>query len=472
MKNETRGKDSLLSLIRSGSPMSLSEQWRLVCLLSWPAIMAQISATLMQYIDAAMVGHLGAQASASIGIIETTMWMMGGLCSAVATGFTVQVAHRIGAADFEGARSVVRQSLVAVGAWGLFVAFIGAVISSRLPLWLGAQADVAPQSSRYFLIFSLCLPFLQMEILAGGMLRSSGNMLVPSVLNVAMAAMDVVFNFFLIYPSRSWRGIFLPGAGLGVEGAALGTALAEMVTVVLMLYFLLWRSHELSLRGTHGRFLPQRRTLMRALHIGVPMGVQHVCMCSAQIVSTLIIAPLGTAAIAAHSLGIAVEALCYMPGYGVADAATTLVGQSVGAGRSRLARRFAMICVAGGMVVMGAMGIVMWLGAPTMMAMLSPDVIVQHLGVSALRIEAWAEPMFAAGIVCYGAFVGAGDTLRPALMNLGSMWGVRISLMALLAARWGLNGVWTAMCVELCFRGTIFLVRLLRGRWLPQPADR
>ena len=203
-----------------------------------------------------------------------------------------------------------------------------------------------------------------------------------------------------------------------------------------------------------------------AFKIGAPMGLQHLLMGGAQIVSTIIVAPLGTVAIAAHSLAITVESLCFMPGYGIAEAATTLVGQGIGAGQRLLTRSFANLSVALGIGVMTAMGVLMWIFAPELMALMSPvdDIIAQ--GTDALRIEAWAEPMFAASIVCNGIFIGAADTLRPAIMSLTSMWGVRLTLAAFLAPRYGLRGVWTAMAIELTFRGAIFLARLFRGRWL------
>ena len=309
-----------------------------------------------------------------------------------------------------------------------------------------------------------------MNMLGAGMLRSSGNIVVPSVLNVVMMLLDVVFNFFLIFPSRTLTvlgiDVFVPGAGLSVVGAAIGTALAETVSASLMMYFLCCRSSELRLKGERGRFRPQLDCLRNAFRISAPMGLQQVIMCSAYIAMTIIIAPLGTFAIAANSFGVIIESLCYMPGYGIADAATTLVGQSMGAGRHELMKRFAYIAVALGMGVMALMGCVMYAGAPFAMEMMTPVEEVRRLGVEVLRIEAFAEPRFAAAIVSYGVFVGTANTVIPSGMNLVSMWGVRIVLAALLAPSMGLKGVWIAMCTELCFRGFIFLCRLRWGNWV------
>jgi Na+-driven multidrug efflux pump len=254
---------------------------------------------------------------------------------------------------------------------------------------------------------------------------------------------------------------------LGVMGAALGTGVAELITAALMLYFLLARSpisiSLSSLLSPLSSFQPH--IVKTAFKIGAPMGLQHLLMGGAQIVSTIIVAPLGTIAIAANSLAITVESLCYMPGFGIAEAATTLVGQGIGAGQRLLTRSFAYMSVGLGMVVMTVMGVLMWIFAPELMGIMSPveDIIAQ--GADALRIEAWAEPMFAASIVCNGVFIGAADTIAAAIMSLTSMWAVRLTLAAALAPRFGLRGVWTAMAIELTFRGFIFLVRLFRGNW-------
>lgn len=464
------GKNDLLVLIREGRPMTLRQQLLLTVQLSIPAMVAQLSSIVMQYIDAAMVGSLGANASASIGLVSTSTWLFSGLCSAASTGFAVQVAHCIGGGKFKEARQVLRQSLVAVSLFSILLASIGMGISGALPYWLGGEEVINHDASVYFLIYATFLPMMQLCFLTGGMLRCSGNMRVPSMLNVLMCMLDVVFNYFLIFPSRhiSLFGmeVFMPGAGWGVAGAALGTGLAELVVAGLMLWFLVTRSSELGLMHEKGRFRPTSAVLKKAARIGGPMGIEHAVICGAQILTTVIVAPLGVFAIAANSFAITAESLCYMPGYGIADAATTLVGQSMGAGRRDLTRRFARITVGMGMTVMGIMGVIMYVAAPLIIGTMTPDAEVLELGVMALRIEAFAEPMFAAAIVAYGVFVGAGSTIIPCLMNFFSIWAVRLTLAASLAPSMGLEGVWLAMCIELCFRGFIFLVRLERGKWM------
>ena len=459
-----------ISIIRSGSKVSFGQQLKLTAMLSWPAMMAQLSSIMMQYIDAAMVGRLGADDSASVGLVSTSLWLFWGVCSMVTMGFSVQVAHAVGGGDFAKARSILRQSIIACLAFSLGMAIIGAAIALPLPHWLGGDEAVCPKASLYFVVFVAALPLLTMNYLGGAMLRCAGNMKVPGALNEMMCVLDVLFNFLLIFPTHHFTvlglHVTIPGADLGVLGAALGTVSAEIITAASMMWYACFRQPDLKLTQDRGSFRPTREVLRKAVKVAAPMTLEHAVICGAQIAVTVIVAPLGVFAIAANSFAVTAESLCYMPGYGIADAATTLVGQSYGAKRHDLAKRFGYITVAAGMVTMTVMGVVLYVCAPMVMELMSPVREIVDLGVDALRIEAFAEPMFAASIVAYGVMIGVGDTVMPACMNFGSIWLVRLPIAAILAPRMGLNGVWLAMCVELCFRGAIFLWRLISGAWL------
>lgn len=445
----------LMESIRSGRAMARSEKLNLIVGLSIPSMLAQISTVMMFFIDASMVGHLGAEASASIGLIESTTWLIGSLLSAAATGFSVQVAHFIGANDFVKARQVFRHALICGLAFSVFLSLIGVGIHSHLPYWLGGGADIASASSGYFLIYSLVLPFVYLYHTSEMMLKSAGNMHTPSVMAVLVCICDVLFNYIFIYICK-----------LGVVGAAMGTALAYICISLPNLYLSACKNRMLNLRQDKVRFHWVKEYVQRACKISIPIAIQNILMSGAQIVSTMIVAPLGNIAIAAHSFAITAESLCYMPGYGIGDAATTLVGQTHGAGRIDLCKNFAYMTVGLGMLVMALMGVIMYVFAPEMIGVLSPVEAIRELGTTCLRIEAFAEPFFAASIVTYCVCVGAGDTFKPAAINLGTMWLVRLTLAYGLSKSYGLEGVWIAMATELTFRGVLFLIRLFRGSWM------
>ena len=440
--------------IRLGRDMARREKLNLIVGLSIPSMLAQISTVMMFFIDASMVGHLGAEASASIGLIESTTWLIGSLLSAAATGFSVQVAHFIGANDFVKARQVFRHALICGLLFSVCLALIGVAIHLPLPYWLGGGSDIADNSSRYFLIYALALPFIFLYHTSEMMLKSAGNMHTPSVMAILVCICDVVFNYLFIYIFK-----------MGVVGAAYGTALAYICISLPNLWLAACQNKILNLRQDAARFHWVKEYVRNACKISIPIAIQNILMSGAQIVSTMIVAPLGNIAIAAHSFAITAESLCYMPGYGIGDAATTLVGQTHGANRMDLCKNFAYMTVDLGMAVMALMGVVMYVFAPEMIGLLSPVESIQELGTTCLRIEAFAEPFFAASIVTYSVCVGAGDTFKPAAINLSTMWFVRLTLAYGLSKSYGLEGVWIAMAVELTFRGILFLVRLFRGSW-------
>ena len=448
---------------------ALGEQMGLVVRLSIPIILAEISSTVMSYVDSAMVGSLGAAATASVGLVASSTWLFSGMGMCMVTGFSIQIAQLIGAGRLRQVQSVMRQAMMVSVGVGLFFAAIAAAVSGKLPIWLGGAPEVCVGSSRYFFIYGCGLPVVLLRQAGGSMLQCSGDMKTPSALNILMCCMNVVFNAFFIFPTRvvTLLGMDLTifGVGMGVAGAALGTVMSETVTTILMMYFVCLRSPVLKLvKGVPWRL--EQNCMMTTVRLAIPIALERVTTSLAQIAGTKIVSPLGTTAVAANSLAVTAEGFCYMPGYGMAAAATTLVGQSMGAERRDQARRFAWLSVALGVGVMTCTGILMYIAAPWIFSMLTPDAGVRTLGAQVLRIEAFAEPLFAASIVAAGALRGAGDTLVPSVMELGSMWGVRITLAMLLVGPFGLHGVWVAMCTELCVRGLLFLVRMYRGKWL------
>lgn len=424
---------------------TLAPQLRLVWQLSLPAILTQITTIAMQYIDSAMVGALGADASAAIGLVASSTWLFGGVTTAVSAGFSVQVAHRIGAGEDTEARTVVRHGLAAALTLAALLALLGLGICRQLPCWLGGGAEICADASAYFLTFSLMLPFSQLNSLTAGFLQCAGDMVTPSVLNAVMCGLDVVCNALLI-------------PHFGVLGAGMGTALACALVSLAMAWCCCVRNAQLRLRrGEAHAFRPE--ILKKAFRIGAPVAVQEIAMNGAMVASTMILAPLGAAAIAANSFAVTAESLCYMPGYGVGSAATTLVGRSVGAGDAAQARRYGNICTALGGALMGCTGLLMMIFCTFVFRLLTPVAEVRTLAAQALRIGLLAEPLFGVSIAAAGALRGAGDTLVPSLLNLGSIWIVRLGLSLLLVGKLGLRGMWIAMAIELCVRGTLMLWR-------------
>lgn len=438
----------LSELLKKSPTLSLSQQLKFVWQLSVPGMLAQISSILMQYIDAAMVGSMGAHASAAIGLVASSTWVIGSLANAMCVGFYVQVAHVVGAGEKEKAKHIFFQSIIVCLLYSLLLAGIAASISVALPKWLGAEQDLLHDATMYFLIFGLSTPFFEIVYLTSGMLQATGNMKFPATMNATMCLLDIAFNWLFIFELK-----------LGVKGAAFGSAAASFTTALIMLLYALLKSDYLNLRGFNN-FSMDSKCVKTAIKLAVPVGVESSAFSGALVIVAKIIAPLGAVAIAANSFATTAESLCYMPGYGVQEAATTLVGQSFGAKRPDLTKSFSKITIIAGMLIMGAIGVIMYFLCPFVFSFLTPDKEIQALSIKVLRIELFAEPLFGASIVATGILRGKGDTLVPSLLNLFSLWIVRLGLSLWLVKPFGLVGIWIAMAAELCFRGIIMLIRV------------
>ncbi len=448
-------KDLLLEKLRGGEPLLRREQLKLAWLLGLPAMLAQLGTIVMEYIDAGMVGRLGSEQAASIGLVATSTWIFGGFCFANSSGFSVQVSQLIGSRNYTKARAVMRKGFLSVLGFSLVLSFLGLLISPFLPHWLGGDAAICADASAYFAIFCAFLPVMQIAVTSCSMLQASGNMKIPSIVEVSACILDVGLNYLFIYV-----------LDMGVKGAALGTGLATMITHAFALWYLFIVCPELNILQDSGSWIPDRESLKAAFGISGPMWLQNIISRGAYVMSTVIVAPLGTIAIAANSFAITAESFCYMPGYGLSDAATSLVGQSIGAKRKELARQFAYITTGLAATLMTGAGILMYIFAPQMMGVLTNDPEVIALGVKVLRIEAFAETLYAVSIIGYGSCVGAGDTMVPMILNFASMWVVRIGLAFILTPKLGLAGYWIAMCIELNVRGIIFFLRIRGKRWM------
>ena len=461
--------ERLSARMRQGETIPLRDTAGVVLMLSIPSILEQIVVTAMEYIDAAMVGHIGAEATAAIGIVSSSTWLLHGILVGLYNAFSIQIAQYLGADRQQDARGVLRQAMLFNLAAGLAAAAFGIGISGHLPGWLGADVSLQANASAYFAIWSAALPFTMAMGMYTSMLRASGDALTPGLISVLVCALDAIFNFFLINPTRTLWGITVWGAGLGVPGAALGTALATVVGGLLALCILLFREGPLCIHKP-GSWKITRACIRNLGKVGVPLAAERAALSSAQVLQVRIVSQLGTVAIAANSLGVSAEGLCYMAGYGIQGAAIALIGQAVGAHRKDMAKRFAWLCTLMGMGIMTLTGAGLFAFAPALMSIFTADAAVIALGARVLRIEAFAEPMFGASIVASGAMQGAGDSTACFVLNLVSMWGIRLTLAFLLAPRLGLMGVWGAMCFELCVRGLLFLIRLARGKWLEKGA--
>ncbi|MFI3325649.1 MAG: MATE family efflux transporter [Clostridia bacterium] len=457
------------SILKEHENPSLKITLMAVLTIALPAIIEQIMITAVQYIDTAMVGSLGQNATAAVGLTSSTTWLFNGLLSGAAIGFSVQVAQHIGAGRIEKARSVIRQSLTFVLIFGISLATIGFSISFFLPTWLGADVAIISDAGMYFRILSMTIPFNFCVLMLSGIIRCAGDSKTPMLLNLCINILNVCFNFLFINATKTYilfgKEITVWGAGLGVAGAALGSGLALFIISMIYLYVIFHKYKSLRIHFKES-FKIQKDCFKTMLNLGIPVALERTLMCVAQIVITVLITSMGTVAVAANYLAVTAEAISYLPAYGVAAAGTTLVGQAMGAGRKDIALKCGRIVNCFGVAIMVVTGFALFMFAEPLIKIFSSDLEVIALGSEVLKIVAFAEPLFGLAIVITGVLRGAGDTKAPFIICLITMWGVRITLAFLLAPTFGLSAVWIAMSAELVVRGLLFLFRFESKKWM------
>ncbi|WP_035779477.1 MATE family efflux transporter [Butyrivibrio sp. MC2013] len=389
------------------------EQLLIIFTLAWPTMLEQFLQTAVQYVDTAMVGSLGTDATASVGATATVNWMIGSTISAFAVGFLSYIARALGAGRNEDAKRAASQSVLAVIVVGILSTIITVALSSRVPVWMRVDENIRGMASEYFLILYSPMLFRTALIIFGTVLRSAGDTRTPMRISLVMNLINVCLNYILIYK-----------AGLGIKGAALASA-AAFVFGGVAITIALWRHPVLSPKGRS--LSPDLKILAECGRVAFPNMLQRFGTSLGYVVFASLINALGEDATAAHTIANTVESAFYIPGFGMQTAAATLAGNAYGAGDKKrfesLSRTIIPLEI-GLMIISGSM---LFAFAPWLVAIFTKDPVVGGLSVTVLRMVALSEPFYGIPIVIEGMMQGLGRTTIPFVFNICCMWGIRIA---------------------------------------------
>lgn len=436
--------------------------------LAWPTIIEQALQTVVQYADAAMVGRLGAEASASVGLTTTVMWLVNSPFFAMGIGVLACISRSLGAKDVETAQKATVQALFLTIWVGIFMGIATLAVSPFLPLWLGAEPEIRHNASLYFGITCLPMLFRSSSIILGTVLRAAGDTKTPMLVNAVMNLINVLLNFLLIYDTRTLTlfgvSFTLWGGGLGVVGAAIATAIAYTFGGLLM-FWRLYRHPLLSPRGK--RWKIDKPILFQCVRVGMPVALERMTACLGQVVFGALVTSLGTLSLAAHSIAITAEQAFYIPGYGMQAAAATLSGNALGERDEKKLDHMSRTIMFMAVVAMAIGGAFLFCFPQWVMGLFTTDPAVIERGAAALRIVAVSEPIFAAVIILEGIFNGVGDTKNPFIYSVISMWGVRIlcTFLCVKVFGFGLSAVWACMVADNTCRFLLLGSRYFTGRF-------
>ena len=434
--------------------------------LAWPTMLEQLMQTAVQYIDTAMVGSLGTQATAAVGATTTVNWLIGSTISALGVGFLSFIAQAYGAKDREAASRAVMQAVIVIVVCGLTFTALTLGLSEYVPVWMRVDEGIRELAGQYF--FILYLPMLPRaaSIIFGTVLRAAGDTKSPMRIGIGVNTINVVLNFFLIYPTRTIGEYTVPGAGMGVIGAAIASAAAfafggAAITVVL------WRHPMVSPRGP--KFRPDWGILRPCMRVAMPNMLQRFGTSLGYVAFASMINALGDVATAAHTIANTVESAFYIPGYGMQTAAATLAGNAYGARDRRRLKELAEMFIPIEVVLMVISGGALFVSAPALVGIFSDSPEVIALGTTVLRMVALSEPCYGFSIIVEGMMQGLGNTRSPFVYNLAGMWGVRIlgTFLCTTFLGGGLVAAWGCMIAHNLLLFALFLRCYCSGSWNP-----
>lgn len=439
--------------------------------LAWPTMLEQLMQTAVQYIDTAMVGSLGTQATAAVGATSTVNWLVSSTIAALGIGFLSFVSQACGAGDHKTAGRASSQAVLTVLVCGLFFTALTLGLSPYVPVWMQVDSDIQTLTAQYFFILYTPMLFRTASIIFGTLLRAVGDSKTPMRVGLLVNAVNVVLNFLLIYPKRTWYGFSIWGAGMGVIGAAAASAVSFMVGGVLITVAI-WKHPFISPRGQSMK--PDLDILVPCLKVALPNALQRFGTSLGYVAFASMINSIGEVATAAHTIANTVESAFYIPGYGMQTAAATLAGNALGAQDNKRACKLARMIIfveAGLMVISGGL---LFAFAPQMMCLFSSDAEVIYLGSIVLRMVALSEPFYGVAIIIEGMMQGMGNTVMPFIFSITGMWGIRIvgTFLCTQLMGMGLVSAWACMIAHNMLLFGAFLVCYVTGKWNPMNRER
>ncbi len=426
--------------------------FRTLVLLSIPTVLEQVLSTLLQYVDTAMVGHLGEQATAAVSTTTTITWLVNSVPGAIGTAVLVLISRAAGAGDKAQVKKLAEQGLFLAVSAGVALTGVSLALSPWIPVWMGAEAAVQPNASRYFFIVSVPLLFRCVSSVMGSALRGVQNTKTPMLISVAENGLNILLNSILIY-----------GLDLGVTGAAIASAVAYTLSGVLM--FAACRKNK-QLCWQWRTFSLSPKLLKACANLGVPVLGSSMVSCLGYVVFASLVSGMGTTVFAAHSIAVTAETIFYVPGYGLRTAASTLIGNARGEGNTEKLKSVARLSVLLTVGMMCISGVALFFGAQALMHLFSPSAAVVELGAQMLRLVALSEPFYGLMIVLEGIFYGLGRTRYAFFAEAFGMWCVRILFTALCVNVWGLGlrAVWYCMIADNVCKAVLFAVPFLKKR--------
>ncbi|MGB3367882.1 MAG: MATE family efflux transporter [Acidaminobacteraceae bacterium] len=424
-----------------------------------PVIVENILIVLLGVVDMYFVGKIGTDAIAGVGITNLIVNIYTAFFIAIGIGTTAVVSRNIGAKKLSLASEDTKQAIMLGLIIGAIVALINLAFGKNIMQIIGAKSSVVDGALPYYMVITIPLVFLCLNVILSSVLRGAGDTRTPMKAGLISNLINIVLDYILIFGIMNF-------SGLGIVGAALATTISRIISVIVLMNSIMKGKNSTAL-DLSGKWKIRKDVIKSITMIGIPAGVEKLIMRSGQVVYGSMIVSIGTSAYAAHNVAGTIESVTYLPAMGFGIAASTLIGQNLGAKKIKEARMYGLYSYYISAVFMSLMGILMYLFAPSLAKLFTKDIIVIKQSVQVVRLIALFQPMLCVTVVIASALQGAGDTKFPMYSSLIGIWGIRVLGVYILAINlnFGLLGVWIAYAADISIRAIILMIRYLRGKW-------
>jgi putative MATE family efflux protein len=441
-----------LSDLVSVGDTSNKEKMKVILALAVPAMIENMLQTVVGFVDTLFVSKLGLGEVTAVGVTNAILAVYLAVFLAMGVGTSALIAKNVGAGNLVKAKSIARQSTLLSALLGILFGLLTFLFAAPLLRLMGAEGSILADGVTYFRIVAVPSIFISLMMIFGSILRAAGDTKTPMKVGIWINLIHIVLDYVLIFG-------FLGITGYGITGAAWATVIARAVGTIALYHKIQKSNLSFSWRNDGSRefFLP-------LLQISFPAAIERLIMRFGQVLYFGLIVRIGTDVYAAHTIAGNIEVFSYMPGYGLAVAATTLVGQNLGANRREDAYRYGILTTGMAVIFMSFVGILLFFLSPIAASWFTDQAEVILMVTTALRIDAFAQPFLAIGLVVAGALQGAGDTKSPMYSTAIGMWLVRVVGVYVLSIHFklGIAGVWLSIAVDLFARAVFLYLRFIR----------
>ncbi|PRS26227.1 MATE family efflux transporter [Bacillus sp. RJGP41] len=405
--------------------------------------------TIVGFADMLFIAKIGLNEVTAVGIANAVIAIYIAIFMALGVGVSSLISRSLGAGDLTKAKMIARQStLISIYA-GLIFGVVTLLFSEPLLRIMGAEGDVLAAGITYFQIVAIPSVFISLMFIFGSILRASGDTKTPMKVSWWINVLHVGLDYILIF---GIAGI----EGFGVAGAAWATVIVRVIGTVALFYYVQRSEVSFSLIG-----IPSKEVTVPILKLSCPAAIERLIMRLGQVLYFGLIVKIGADTFAAHSIAGNIETFSYMPGYGLAVAATALVGRSIGANKFKDAYQYGLITTGIAIVFMSFIGVLLFILSPWFATWFTTDQQAKDMVVTALRIDAFAQPFLAVGLVLTGALQGMGDTKSPMYSTAIGMWVVRVIGVYILGIHMemGIAGVWLSIAIDVFVRAIYLFIK-------------